>query len=196
MGAFLGAAFGVAAAGAAGTGSMALALRQFLNGLSKVGLPLVITSNVVQHHEDPGKMLQHIALDVALFGVTILSVRGLMRSRAPSRLPQDVDVNPAAPSPLPLNRPISRSATQNAALQRDIAAAKAAGGRDFRVNQQQVNAAGQRVGLNRPDLQYTDANGRRIYVEYDTTSSTRGPIHETRILANDPNGTVILKVVD
>lgn len=68
-----------------------------------------------------------------------------------------------------------------------------AGANDFRVNQQQVNAAGQRVGINKPDLQYTRADGVRIYVEYDNvTPSTfpntpRGPGHADRILANDPN---------
>jgi hypothetical protein len=77
-------------------------------------------------------------------------------------------------------------------LQADIQQAIADGGTDFRVNQQQVNAEGVRVGVNRPDLQYTDANGQRVYVEYDTDTSTRGAEHETRILANDPNGTVIL----
>ncbi len=130
-------------------------------------------------------------------------VAGAFRPRPPAvapppapRLPQDVRVNPTPPAPLPLNRPIGQSATQNAAMQSDIAAARAAGATDFRVNQQQVNAAGQRVGTNRPDLQYTDANGRRVYVEYDTSSSTRGPGHQTRINSNDPSGQVILKEVN
>ena len=113
----------------------------------------------------------------------------------PERLPQDVAVNPEAPEPLPLNRPIGQSPTQNAQLQADIAEAQANGATDFRVNQQQVNADGQRVGTNRPDLQYTDANGRRVYVEYDTPSSNRGPLHEQRINANDPGAIVILKTV-
>jgi hypothetical protein len=115
---------------------------------------------------------------------------------ARTRLPQDINVNPTAPGALPRNRPIGASPTQNAAMQADIAAAEAQGARDFRVNQQQVNGAGQRVGVNRPDLQYTDANGSRVYVEYDTSTSTRGPGHRDRILANDPNGRVILKRVD
>ena len=99
------------------------------------------------------------------------------------------------PSALPLNRPIGRSPIQNATLQADIAAARAAGGRNFRVDQQQVNAAGARVGHNRPDLQYTDASGKRIYVEYDAPTSSRGPAHEVRIKSNDPDGDVILKTV-
>jgi hypothetical protein len=76
-----------------------------------------------------------------------------------------------------------------------MADALAAGGKDFRVNQQQVNAAGDRVGINRPDLQYTDASGQRVYTEYDTQSSGRGPAHETRIKANDPNSRVIPKII-
>jgi hypothetical protein len=114
---------------------------------------------------------------------------------AAPRLPQDVAVNPRAPTAMNTNRPVGRSPTQNAQVQRDIADIRAANGRDIRVNQQQVNANGQRVGVNRPDLQYTDANGRRINIEYDTPSSTRGPGHQTRILSNDPSSVVILKTV-
>jgi hypothetical protein len=95
-----------------------------------------------------------------------------------ARLPQDVAVNPTAPSAKALNRPVGLSPTQNAEVQADIALARAEGATEFRVNQQQVDAAGNRVGTNRPDLQYTDANGQRVYVEYDRTSSTRGPGHE------------------
>jgi hypothetical protein len=114
---------------------------------------------------------------------------------APVRLAQDRAISSIAPSVLSLTRPIGLSATQNAAMQADIASLQAAGATEFRVNQQQVNAAGNRVGINRPDLQYSDANGNRVYIEYDTPSSTRGPGHKTRILANDPAGTVILKEV-
>lgn len=91
---------------------------------------------------------------------------------------------------------MGQSPTQNAEVQADIAQAQAEGASDIRMNQQQVDAAGNRVGTNRPDLQYTDANGNRVYVEYDTTSSTRAAGHEVRTMANDPNGTVILKTVD
>jgi len=80
-------------------------------------------------------------------------------------------------------------------LQADIAAASDAGGRNFRVDQQQVNAAGARVGHNRPDLQYTDASGKLIYVEHDAPTSSRGPAHEVRIKSNDPDSDVILKTV-
>ncbi len=109
-----------------------------------------------------------------------------------SRLPQDIAVNPKAPKPLSLARPIGLSPTQNAAMQGDIRQWKAQGAKDFRVNQHQVNAAGERVGVNRPDLQFT-FGGKRYYIEYDTPVSNRGPPHRERILANDPNGVVILK---
>ena len=112
------------------------------------------------------------------------------------RLAQDIRVNSNQPAPLDTNRPISRSATQNAQLQADIRAAKAQRAVDFRVNQQQVNAAGERVGINRPDLQYTDATGQRIYKEYDKLSSLRGNAHKTRIEANDPLGLTTLIGLD
>ncbi|MEU7908527.1 FG-GAP-like repeat-containing protein [Actinoplanes sp. NPDC049118] len=112
-----------------------------------------------------------------------------------ARLPQDVAANPAAPAALPLNRPIGTSPTQNAALQARIADLQAKGATDFRVNQQQVDVNGTRVGINRPDLQYT-LNGQRQYEEFDRSTSQRGPAHQTRIEANDPSGGVLLHTVD
>jgi len=113
---------------------------------------------------------------------------------APVRLPQDVRVNPQAPPALPLNRPVGGSATQNAFVQQRIGQLQAQGASDFRVNQQQVDINGVRVGVNRPDLQYTQ-NGGRVYEEFDVPSSDRGPGHEARILANDPGSTVNLFTV-
>ena len=118
--------------------------------------------------------------------------RATAASPSTVRLPQDVRVTGQRPAARPLTRPIGQSATQNARLQSDILRLRAEGATDFRVNQHQVNVSGVRVGINRPDLQYTDRNGRRVYVEYDTKGSTRGPAHEARILANDPNAKVIL----
>ncbi len=91
--------------------------------------------------------------------------------------------------------PKSRSATRNAQCQADIAASQAQGCTDFRVNQQQVDANGVRVGTNRPDVQSTDPNGTRQYQEYDTRSSGRGPAHGTRIGNNDPAGATTLLIV-
>jgi hypothetical protein len=111
------------------------------------------------------------------------------------RLPQDIAANPTRPVTLDLNRPIGRSPAQNSALQRDILSAKKMEAYDFLVNQQQTNAAGIRVGANRPDLQFNLKNGQRVYVEYDTPGSSRGLPHLYRIQANDPIGKVILKTV-
>lgn len=104
------------------------------------------------------------------------------------RLPRDVNVNPIAPEPLSRYRPVGKSSTQNQAVQDKIDLVEAQGAFDVRVNQQQVDATGKRVGVNRPDLQYTAADGVRHYEEYDTTSSNRGAGHKVRIEANDPMG--------
>ena len=47
-------------------------------------------------------------------------------------------------------------------------------------------------GVNRPDIQYTRTDGVRVCEEVDTSSSTRGPGHADRILANDPDAEVYL----
>jgi len=48
-----------------------------------------------------------------------------------------------------------------------------------------------RVGINRPDLQYT-LNGQRFYEEFDTSLSSRGRVHAARLKANDPFGIIKL----
>ncbi|WNG31737.1 hypothetical protein F0U62_26220 [Cystobacter fuscus] len=53
---------------------------------------------------------------------------------------------------------------------------------------------GQRVGVNRPDLQF-DHRGRHYHVEYDTPLSGRGPGHQSRITSNDQDAAVILLIV-
>jgi hypothetical protein len=111
------------------------------------------------------------------------------------RLPQDVNVNPDAPDRLRTDRPIGNSRTQNARLQNDIEVLRSQGAKDIRVNQHQVDVDGRRVGINRPDLQYT-LDRKRYYVEYETTGSGRGPGHERRIRANDPNGEVTIIIQD
>ena len=105
-----------------------------------------------------------------------------------------MSVNPTAPAPLPLNRPVGGSPTQNAFVQQRISNLQSQGAADFRVNQQQVDINGTRVGVNRPDLQYTH-NGQRVYEEFDVPSSNRGPVHQSRILANDRTGVVNLFTV-
>ncbi|MBC3809238.1 hypothetical protein H8K52_18010 [Undibacterium seohonense] len=103
------------------------------------------------------------------------------------RLPRDMNVNPIAPAALPTNRAIGLSATQNAEAQRIVADLKAQGYTDIRVNQQQTNALGSRVGVNRPDISGTSPGGRREHFELDKASSNRAAGHEARLKANDPS---------
>ncbi len=111
------------------------------------------------------------------------------------RLPQDAAASPAVPRPRETDRPIGRSPSQNAQLQVDLRYLRTLGARNIRVNQQQLSVEnGQRVGINRPDLQF-DYNGRRYHVEYDTPNSGRGPRHQARITSNDPDAEIILLVV-
>jgi len=112
------------------------------------------------------------------------------------RLFQDITVKPEVPRLLATDRPISPSPRQNAQLQRDIKyLEKELGAENIRVNQQQLTLKnGQRVGMNRPDLQF-DYNGRRYSVEYDSPASGRGPAHQSRLTANDPEGDVILIII-
>jgi hypothetical protein len=104
-----------------------------------------------------------------------------------ARLDQDVGVNPSAPDALSLERQISLSDSQNEFLQGRIGDLQEQGATDFRVNQQQVDINGDRVGINRPDLQYT-LNGQRFYEEFETGSLEAALEHGPRILANDPSG--------
>ena len=110
------------------------------------------------------------------------------------RLSQDVNVNPVPPPALRLNRLIGTSLTQNAKLQSMIQSLQAQGAFDIRVNQQQVNFEGVRVGTGRPDLQYSLGQSRN-YVELDRPGSGRGPGHMTRLISNDPTGNVELLTV-
>ncbi|WP_158501592.1 hypothetical protein [Vitiosangium sp. GDMCC 1.1324] len=111
------------------------------------------------------------------------------------RLPQDVAVSPKVPGELSTKRPIGSSPTQNAQVQADIEYLQDIGARNIRVNQQQLKLDnGQRVGTNRPDLQF-DYNGRRYHVEYDTPTSGRGPGHQSRTTSNDPDAETLLLIV-
>jgi RHS repeat-associated protein len=119
------------------------------------------------------------------------SAYAFYKGSLPARLPQDKNVDPTPPPVKETNRPIGTSSTQNARLQQDIGTLKAMGADNFRVNQHQVNVKNVRVGINRPDCQFT-LNNKRFYLEYETTGSTRGPVHAARIQANDPKSTVIV----
>ncbi|MFL5345038.1 MAG: hypothetical protein ACJ8AT_09595 [Hyalangium sp.] len=112
------------------------------------------------------------------------------------RLRQDVIVKPEVPRLLPLERPISPSPRQNAQIQRDIKYLRdELGAENIRVNQQQLNQENKaRVGINRPDLQF-DYNGQRYHVEYDSPTSGRGPGHQSRLTANDPEAIIIRIII-
>ncbi len=115
--------------------------------------------------------------------------------RIATRSPRDVSVNPNRPDPLSLRRAVGLSDSQNAVVQADIAEAQRLGATEIRVNQHMVDIEGTRVGVNRPDLQFT-LDGKRYYIEYDTSSSGRRLPHQVRIPLNDPDAVVILKIVD
>jgi hypothetical protein len=108
----------------------------------------------------------------------------------------DVSVNSNAPDPKALaGRRVGNTRSQNTDAQAAATKLDAAGATDIRINQQQVDIHGNRVGRNRPDLQFT-LDGKRYYVEYDRTTSNRALDHWRRILSNDPNGNVILLTMD
>jgi hypothetical protein len=112
-----------------------------------------------------------------------------------TRVHQDIAVPPTAPRASGPIGSIGVNESQYLELQADLATALRMKSTDIRVNQQQVNASGVRVGTNRPDLQFTLPNKQRIYVEYDTPGSQRGLPHLYRTQANDPIGKIILKTI-
>ncbi len=117
---------------------------------------------------------------------------------------KDIGARPEAPPNKGIEgRTVGKSRLQNAMVQDDIRRLEEAGVqfKEVRINQQQVNAAECRVGICRPDTQLTIlegslSDGRRLYIEYDRASSSRGREHAQRLLSNDPNAIVILKTVD
>ena len=112
-------------------------------------------------------------------------------------LQQDQNISRDAPDAIDWRgRSVGNTPGQNARVQADALDASIQGALDIRINQHQVNALGQRVGINRPDLQYT-LNGQRYYVEYERFAPPqgRGSLHEQRILNNDPLGAVITSII-
>ena len=65
---------------------------------------------------------------------------------------------------------------------------------NIRKNQSQVDVNGNKVGNNRPDVQY-DFDNTHINVEFDT-KPINGEKHQQTILKNDPNATVILNNIN
>ena len=107
------------------------------------------------------------------------------------KLPQDINVRPEAPPALSLTRSIGGK-TSDKLAQKIIEYLQEHGFRDIRLNQQQLSAAVERIGINRPDIQATSPENIRVLFEIESVSSLRGPAHAMRILANDPNALVIV----
>lgn len=102
--------------------------------------------------------------------------------------------NPEPPTANDGDSTIGTNSNQADELARDLGQVRQDGGTDVRVNQEQVDANGVRVGQNRPDLQWTDRSGIRHYVEYDQDPASAAA-HEARIKANDPSGVVSTKII-
>jgi hypothetical protein len=116
----------------------------------------------------------------------------------PPRLPEDVNVSPTPPQ-AKLTGDVGGGPAIRGMLQEDIRLAIAMGATDIRVGQHQVNAQGIRVGTNKPDLQFTMRDGKRVYIEYDHAnppSGDRGFEHYWRTRSNDPSGHQILRSPD
>jgi hypothetical protein len=107
------------------------------------------------------------------------------------RTARDISVGPKAPRAKDLDRPIAKDAKQNQLKDAIVAAMRSLDFRDIRVNQQQINAKGVRVGVNRPDVSGSNQTGTRVNIEIDSATSTRGPGHVSRSLANDPSSVSI-----
>ncbi|MGC2695510.1 MAG: hypothetical protein WA738_06935, partial [Candidatus Angelobacter sp.] len=118
-----------------------------------------------------------------------------VNQQSDTRLPQDKAANPKAPAANNGNSTVGPNAAQNAEAQADAAAARSRGATDIRTNQQQVNAQGDRVGINRPDNQWTETNGQRVYTEYEKSANGRGDSHAARTQTNDPNGAAQTKII-
>ncbi len=73
----------------------------------------------------------------------------------------------------------------NAAIDSKAAEARAAGAENIRKNQAQTDADGNKVGDNRPDLQY-DLDGTHYNFEYDNTDAG-SQAHQQVLPGNDPN---------
>ena len=115
---------------------------------------------------------------------------------APKQRPP-VTLDPAGSGFPVAGRPVSRSEIQNVDVLHDYDLLVNAGvdPKTIRINQRQVTA-GRAVGTNRPDLSAVLPNGQRVHIEYDRAPGDRSMPHAQRILTNDPDAIVILKIVD
>ena len=117
-----------------------------------------------------------------------------------ARTARDRAVNPIPTEAKNLKgRTIGKTLTQNQAVQADAIYLRNLGATDIRINQQQVKQVNGnlcRVGICRPDLQATLRSGKRVYIEYDRSTSSRGIPHADRIFSNDKDAIVILRTLD
>ncbi len=110
------------------------------------------------------------------------------------RTQEDKNIDPKPPAANNGKSTIGTTPNQETQLRADVTDAAQRGATDIRVNQEQVDASGKRVGINRPDLQYTIGT-QRYYVEYEHPNNPRGADHVKRILANDPTAIIVVKLV-
>lgn len=130
---------------------------------------------------------------------TLLAIaRSILRiNPSAARLTADVEAEELeATEPLLLTRPISSDSVLNAEKVELVDELELQGFTDIRVNERQVDADGQVVGENRPDLQATDSGGTRHYYEFETPADGQGPSKRIRLLANDPEAVVRLIELD
>jgi RHS repeat-associated protein len=154
-----------------------------VNTFLKDPLQAMLSANFTTEEEILKETFQEIALSIIVGRI----IRSGSKQTLP-RLKQDeaLGKNKKAPPALATNgRTIGDNPNQNKAVQDRVTELKKKGATDIRIDQQQVDADGNHVGINRPDLQYT-LDGKRFYVEWDTPSSGRGAGHKARIQANDP----------
>ncbi|HJQ86120.1 MAG TPA: RHS repeat-associated core domain-containing protein, partial [Propionibacteriaceae bacterium] len=181
-----GAASGGVGAGIAGPAFKSVA-RSIIGGIGAGATHSATSQLLSTGRVDAGDVLRESVVGGFAGGILHYGTRLSTRAPQTARLAQDIAVDPMAPRALRLDRPIGLSRTQNEFMQSRISSLQEQGAINFRVNQQQVNISGARVGINRPDLQYT-LNGQRFYEEFDRFSSWRGLDHQARTLANDPEG--------
>jgi len=98
-----------------------------------------------------------------------------------------------APKPNDGNAKPHGNAEHNAKVDQKINEAKEQGATNVRKNQQQTDVNGNKVGTNRPDVQY-DQNGQHYNHEVDRNASNSQKHVET-IRKNDPNSNITTDII-
>jgi hypothetical protein len=91
--------------------------------------------------------------------------------------------------------PQQGSKNHNDALDNRVEELKKSGAKQIRKNQQQVDKDGNKVGKNRPDIQYNDEDGVHHNEEFDYKSSSSQK-HEKTIRKNDPNSVIHTTILE